>query len=112
MNKLGDAELKAHKKAMDVGFEKNAVKKGDAGFQYDKRVNFKYKAEEALDNSWDEDEDESDDDDGVEVIASSAVKSKPKGVGLLNKSPPRQDPTYEEFNDNDYFDDDFDDDFQ
>ena len=111
MNKLSDAELKAHKKAMDVGFEKNAIKKGDAGFQYDKRVNFKYKAEEALDNSWDEDDEESDD-DGVEVVASSQVKSKPKGVGLLNKSPPRQDPTYEEFNDNDYFDDDFDDDFQ
>ena len=58
MNKLTDVELKAHKAAMDVDFAKNTVKKGDAGFQYDKRVNFSHKAEEALDNSWDESEDE------------------------------------------------------
>lgn len=32
LNKLSDAELKAHKAAMEVGFQKNAVKKGDPGF--------------------------------------------------------------------------------
>jgi len=32
LNKLGEAELKAHKAKMEVGFQKNAVKKGDAGF--------------------------------------------------------------------------------
>ena len=82
LNKLGDAELKAHKAAMEVGFQKNALKKGDPGFEYDKRVNFKYNADEALDNSWDESDEESD--DGVEIVASSRVKSKPKGVGLFN----------------------------
>jgi len=33
---LGDAELKAHKAAMEVGFQKNAIKKGQPGFEYDK----------------------------------------------------------------------------
>jgi len=32
LNKLTDAELKAHKAKMEVGFQKNAVKKTDAGF--------------------------------------------------------------------------------
>jgi len=44
-------------------------------------VNYKYNAEEAADNSWDESDDS--EDDGVEIVASSQVKSKPKGVGLL-----------------------------
>jgi len=66
LNKLGDSELKAHKASMEVGFQKNAVKKGDAGFEYDKRVNFKYKADEALDNSWDESDDS--EDQGVEIV--------------------------------------------
>ena len=43
---------------MDVQFQKNTIKKGDPGFQYDKRVSFNYNAEEAEDNSWDESEDE------------------------------------------------------
>ena len=54
---------------MEVGFQKNAIKKGDPGFQYDKRINFKYNAEEAADNSWDDSDD--DDDEGVEIVASS-----------------------------------------
>ena len=61
--------MKAHKAAMEVGFQKNAIKKGDPGFQYDKRINFKYNAEEAADNSWDDSDD--DDDEGVEIVASS-----------------------------------------
>ena len=77
LNKLSDAELKAHKAAMEVNFQKNNVKKGDPGFQYDKRVDFKYNAANAADDSWDESDDKSDDG----VIATSnpvaAVKSKP-----------------------------------
>ena len=57
LNKLSDEELKAHKAAMEVKFQKNNIKKGDPGFQYDKRVDFKYNAEEAEDNSWDESDD-------------------------------------------------------
>ena len=61
LNKLGDEELKAHKAAMEVNFQKNNIRKGDPGFQYDKRVDFKYNAAEAQDDSWDESEDQSDD---------------------------------------------------
>ena len=32
LNKLSDAELKAHKAAMEVVFQKNVLKKGDPGF--------------------------------------------------------------------------------
>jgi len=65
---------------MEVNFAKNTVKKGDPGFQYDKRVKFDHKAEEALDNSWDESEDE---DAGVEIVpAAGRNLSKPKGIGL------------------------------
>lgn len=113
MNKLSDAELKAHKAAMEVKFKKNNVKKGDPGFKYDKRVNYEYKPEEAEENSWDESEDESD--DGVEIIAASkAVKTKPKGLGLVSREeehvPANAD--FDDENDNKYFEDDFDDDFQ
>ena len=54
---MSDEELKAHKAAMEVKFQKNNIKKGDPGFQYDKRVDFKYNAEDAEDNSWDESDD-------------------------------------------------------
>ena len=54
LNKLDDDELKAHKAAMDVKFQQNAVKKGDPGFVYDKRVTFKIDTENAESNSWDE----------------------------------------------------------
>ena len=113
LNKLSDTELKAHKAAMEVNFQKNNVKKGDPGFQYDKRVDFKYNADEAEENSWDESEDESD--DGVEIVAASrGVKSKPKGLGLVSREeehvPANAD--FDDENDDAYFDDDFDDDFQ
>ena len=38
LNKLGDVELKAAKAKMDVAFNANQKKPGDAGYQYDKRV--------------------------------------------------------------------------
>ncbi len=93
---------------MENDFQKNAVKKGDAGFEYDKRVDFKYNAEDAASNSWDESDDSQD--QGVEIVAANKRNlSKPKGVGLANKPVEFGDLND---NDNDYFDDDFDDDFQ
>ena len=65
---------------MEVQFQKNAVKQGDPGFQYDKRVDFKYNPNQALSDSWDDSDDSAD--QGVEVVASSQIKSKPKGLGL------------------------------
>ena len=91
---------------MDVQFQKNTIKKGDPGFQYDKRVSFNYNAEEAEDNSWDESEDE-----GVEIVAASQNRSKPRGLGLAAHADKVQD-EFDDMDDNDYFDDDFDDDFQ
>jgi len=41
LNKLPDAEIRAHKKAMDVNYKKNFVGKADPGFQYDTRKEFK-----------------------------------------------------------------------
>ena len=84
LNKLTDTELKAHKAAMEVMFQKNAVKKGDPGFQYDKRIDFKYTAEEVADNSWDESDDSGE--EGVEVVAASRVYSKPKGVSIIGSN--------------------------
>ena len=40
LNKLTDAQLDKHKKKMEEKFEKNALKPGDAGFEYDKRIDF------------------------------------------------------------------------
>ena len=53
LNKLSDTEIAAHKKKMDEKFVKNQLRQGDAGFQYDKRVEFTN--EEREDGSWDED---------------------------------------------------------
>ena len=41
LNKLSDAEIKAHKKAMDTDYNKNFVGKNNPNFQYDKRIDFK-----------------------------------------------------------------------
>lgn len=92
---------------MEVMFQKNAVKKGDPGFQYDKRIDFKYTAEEVADNSWDESDDSGE--EGVEVVAASRVYSKPKGVGIVGSNQKQIDNDFEgiDENDNDYFDDDF-----
>ena len=40
LNKLNDSALKKKKAEMDVEFEKNNIKKGDANFQYDIRKEF------------------------------------------------------------------------
>ena len=111
LNKLDDAELKAHKAKMEEGFTKNAIKKGDPGFQYDKRVDFKTRGNvvgPSADDSWDESDDE--EDEGIEIVASSQVKSKPRGIGLAMRQEIEKD-LADDLNDNDYFDDDFDDDF-
>lgn len=61
LNKCTDAEIKAHKAAMEVEFNKKVLRKGDEGFEYDKRVDFKYNADAAQDDSWDESDDEQED---------------------------------------------------
>lgn len=40
---------------MDKEYQKNFVKKGDAGFVYDKKVDFSRVNKQAADASWDED---------------------------------------------------------
>lgn len=41
---------------MDKLYEKNSVKPGDPGFEYDKRKQFSMPINEGLDNSWEEEE--------------------------------------------------------
>ena len=62
LNKLNDKELALHKKAMDKDFNKNQLKPGDPGFEYDKRVTFTRDPNEAAmdDDSWGEDDDQKD----------------------------------------------------
>jgi hypothetical protein len=50
-NKLNDSELKKKKAEMDIGFEKNNIKKGDANFKYDIRKEFDHEQYAA---EWDE----------------------------------------------------------
>jgi hypothetical protein len=58
LNKLGSAELGMHKQAMEVDYTKNAVRPGDPGFEYDKRIDFSKKTAAANEaDSWDEDDD-------------------------------------------------------
>ena len=58
LNKMGDFQLNRHKQAMEQDFKKNVVKPGDAGFEYDKRVDFSKQMNSGVaDASWDEDED-------------------------------------------------------
>lgn len=52
LNQLDDEEVKKKKEIMDVGFEKNRIKKEDSNFEYDVRKDFdndQYEAE------WDDD---------------------------------------------------------
>ena len=51
LNKLNDSELKKKKAEMDVEFEKNNIKKGDANFKYDIRKEFDHEQYAA---EWDE----------------------------------------------------------
>ena len=48
LNKLSDAEIRAHKKAMDKDYLKNFVGQGDPNFTYDTRTDFKKLREQAL----------------------------------------------------------------
>lgn len=81
LNKLNDKDLAAHKKNMDKGFSKNQLKPGDAGFEYDKRVDFtNLQNDEDEDDSWDSN---------------------------TEKQNEFRDPMDEEEEDMDYFDDDF-----
>jgi hypothetical protein len=64
LNQCGDYELKRHKLNMDKGFSANAVKKGDEGFEYDKRIDFSKNTANLVEDSWDEDME--DDDNGNE----------------------------------------------
>ena len=52
LNKLDDSALKRKKAEMDVEFEKNNIKKGDAKFQYDIRKEFDHEQYAA---EWDDD---------------------------------------------------------
>jgi len=92
LNKLSDQELAAHKKNMDKGFNKNQLKPGDEGFEYDKRIDFsKMAAQHAdQDDSWSEGEGE----DGEESGAKKGGEEF-------------RDPMDEDEEDMDYFDDDF-----
>ena len=57
LNKLDDATLNAHKKAMDADYKKNFVGEGDPDFKYDVRKDYtKAKSTAAYldDDSWDE----------------------------------------------------------
>lgn len=60
LNKLGDAALARHKKAMDKNFNANQLKPGDAGFEYDKRVEFPKGGNDSplQDDSWGAESDE------------------------------------------------------
>ena len=49
--KLNDSDLKKKKAEMDVEFEKNNIKKGDANFQYDIRKEFDHEQYAA---EWDD----------------------------------------------------------
>lgn len=112
LNKCSDYELKKHKKAMDAGFEKNQLKPGDPGYQYDKRVKFEYDADELEDNSWDEGEDDEIDSDEYEAKTAGAksgaapTKAKTALELAMEKAmkAANMDPDYD---DEDYFDDDF-----
>ena len=59
LNKLSDFELNRHKAAMEVEYQKNFVKKGDEGFEYDKRKDFTAANNAVAD--WDEDDDDDED---------------------------------------------------
>lgn len=88
MNKCNDEELKAHKANMEKGFQANSVRPGDPGYKYDMRVKYEYDANNADENSWDEDDEE------------------------VPNAKPAQNQFEEDFegiddNDDDYFDDDF-----
>lgn len=54
LNKLSDEELARRKRQMDKDFDKNFLKPGDAGFVYDKVVDFNNQANDSGDNYSDD----------------------------------------------------------
>ena len=110
LNKLTDAELKAHKAAMELDFNKKVLRKGDDGFEYDKRVDFKYNADAAGDDSWDQ----SDDEEGVEIVvprrgAQQSLPEVSRPAAAFGRNEDQMDEDFDGVgdNDDDYFDDDF-----
>lgn len=86
LNKLSDEDLNKVKQVMNHSFEKNRLKPGDDGFEYDKQVDFGPVEED--DNDWDEESD-------VELDVSPtprAVKKMdtiiPEPVSTLKDLPP------------------------
>lgn len=55
LNELTPEEGLKFKKKMDVKFNQNLVKPGDAGFVYDKRIEFNKQTKHC---DWDDDEDD------------------------------------------------------
>lgn len=73
---------------MEKKFLQNVLRPGDPGFVYDKRVKYEYDANEAEDNSWDEDDEE------VPNVKQATNQFEEDFEGIDD-------------NDDDYFDDDF-----
>ena len=52
LNKVSEFRLKAAKLEMDVGFSESLKRPGDAGYEYDKQVDFEPAGDS--DGSWDD----------------------------------------------------------
>ena len=108
LNKLGDAELAAYKKAMDKDFGAKQLKPGDPGFVYDKVVDFKNQGGAPLeDDSWGEDdgiEEKKIEGEEEEYYYDEEEEIVDEGQGKVMRASNLED-------EEDYFDDDFDDDF-
>lgn len=117
LNQLSDEELNAYKRAMDKEFVAKQLKPGDAGFVYDKVVDFSKNRDEGPleDDSWGED-------DGVEEQEQNEYYDEEDDGGIQDALEKYTDKQIQEQiqksrksnmtgDDDDYFDDDFDDDF-
>lgn len=56
LNKLDDEQLAKKKKVMSSSFEKNQLKPGDPGYEYDKQVEFD--TSEKVEAGWDSPDDD------------------------------------------------------
>ena len=117
LNKLSDDDLAAHKRAMDKDFNKNQLKPGDAGFVYDKVVDFSklQGGDDLEDDSWGEDDGIGEDGQGQDEEAEyyDEEDEDEAANAALAQMKNRESHTGGDENDDDadYFDDDFDDDF-
>ncbi|XP_023332792.1 uncharacterized protein LOC111704703 isoform X2 [Eurytemora carolleeae] len=82
LNKLSDKELRRRKEIMDLSFEKNNIKKGDPGFVYDKKVEFKGVKEAA---DWDSGSDIEDKNPISERDPENIVSMDPGGKDMESK---------------------------